>query len=101
MTGRTWGGNPNGYQDDFRSVNTTELDILTWMAAEHRPLSNLIAMDPVAATEWIRAHGGTVRHIDMYCRLVNTLRYRLFDYLPAMPDNVARLDDSRRLPRPR
>ena len=82
-------------------MNTAELDILTWMAAEHRPLSNLIAMDPVAATEWIRAHGGTVRHIDMYCRLVNTLRYRLFDYLPPATANVMRLDDVRGLPRAR
>jgi hypothetical protein len=82
-------------------VNTAELDILTWVAAENRPLSNLIAMDTRAANAWIRAHGGSARHIDMYCRLVNTLRYKLFDYLPAMPANVTRLDDTRRLPRPR
>jgi hypothetical protein len=82
-------------------MNTAELDILTWMAAENRPLSNLIAMDTRAANAWIRAHGGGARHIDMYCRLVNTLSYKLFDYLPPTPANVARLDDPRRLPRPR
>ena len=82
-------------------MNTAELDILTWMAAENRPLSNLIAMDTRAANVWIRAPGGSARHIDLYCRLVNTLRYKLFDYLTAMPTNVTRLDDTRRLPRPR
>lgn len=99
MTRRTWGGNIEIARSG--SVNTTELDILTWMAAENRPLSNLIAMDTRAGNAWIRAHGGGARHIDMYCRLVNTLRYRLFDYLPAMSANVARLDDSRRLSRAR
>ena len=46
-------------------MNTAELDILTWVAAENRPLSNLIAMDTRAANAWIRAHGGSARHIDM------------------------------------
>jgi len=82
-------------------LNTAELDILTWMAAENRPLSNLIAMDTRTADAWIRTHGGRARHVDMYCRLVNTLRYRLFDYLPDVPADVARLDDVRDLPRRR
>jgi hypothetical protein len=58
-------------------------------------------MNTRTANAWIRAHGGGAQHVDMYCRLVNTLCYRLFDYLPDVPADVARLDDVRDLPRRR
>lgn len=73
-------------------MNTAELDILTWLAAEHRPLSSLLAMTDRDANAWVRAHGGKARHVDMYCRLQNSLRYRL---LADLPGTVARLDVSR------
>lgn len=51
-----------------------EIEILTWLSDEQRPVSHLVALTLDALVDWVREHGGKLPHQDAAVHLRNVLQ---------------------------
>lgn len=54
-----------------------ELEILTWLSDEQRPVSHLVVLTLDALVDWVREHGGRLAHQDAAVRLRNALQLHM------------------------
>lgn len=51
-----------------------ELEVLTWLSDEQRPVSHLVVLTLDALVDWVREHGGKLAHQDAAVQMRNALQ---------------------------